>query len=138
MSATSRHPLSITSECPRPAISWNSVTAALRFWRWNAAFVMAQGTVLSRSPERILSGPRSGLNPEPAHPVRRAVLEHRAWFLGAVRHLLDLAGHPDARHAARALVTLRDGAMMGGYLDGADPVVDGLAWAARLIADART
>jgi len=28
--------------------------------------------------------------------------------------------------------------MMGGYLDGAAPAADGLAWAARLVADARS
>ena len=33
VSATSRHPLSMVSACPRPAISVNSVTPGFRFWR---------------------------------------------------------------------------------------------------------
>lgn len=54
--------------------------------------------------------------PDPENPVHRVVLEHRAWFHDALLGLLQAAGHPDPDRAARALVQLRDGAMVGGYL----------------------
>ncbi|MGK5532443.1 TetR/AcrR family transcriptional regulator [Streptomyces sp. URMC 129] len=56
--------------------------------------------------------------PDPRHPVRRLVAEHRAWFRGAVAALLRGCGHPRPDAAAASLVMLRDGAMVGGHLDG--------------------
>lgn len=50
--------------------------------------------------------------PDPEHPVHRAVLEHRQWFLDTV---IGLAG----REQAELFVLLRDGAMAAGCL--ADP-----------------
>ncbi|MGW8060816.1 TetR/AcrR family transcriptional regulator [Streptomyces ziwulingensis] len=54
--------------------------------------------------------------PDPAHPIHRAVLAHRQWFLNTVTDLLaeigDAPAGPDARH----LVMLRDGAMAAGCL----------------------
>jgi AcrR family transcriptional regulator len=50
--------------------------------------------------------------PDPGHPVHRAVLDHRQWFLGTVT---GLVGRP----AAELFVLLRDGAMASGCL--ADP-----------------
>ncbi|MFJ6692379.1 TetR/AcrR family transcriptional regulator [Streptomyces sp. NPDC091294] len=57
--------------------------------------------------------------PDPAHPVHRAVLAHRQWFLDTVTELLarvgdDPGGPADA--AGRHLVMLRDGAMAAGCL----------------------
>jgi AcrR family transcriptional regulator len=63
------------------------------------------------------------------HPVRRAVRDHRAWFIDCVRQVLTDAHHPDAPRASRALATLRDGTMVGGYLDDKDDVTDALVWA---------
>lgn len=57
--------------------------------------------------------------PDPAHPVHRAVLQHRDWFLGTVEDLFAATGKPDAEPAARHFVMLRDGAMAAGSL--ADP-----------------
>ncbi|MGK5442748.1 TetR/AcrR family transcriptional regulator [Micromonospora sp. URMC 105] len=54
--------------------------------------------------------------PDPAHPVRRAVEEHHAWFLQTLREQAAEAGHPDPDHTARALALLRDGALAGGAL----------------------
>ncbi|CAL9553964.1 MULTISPECIES: TetR/AcrR family transcriptional regulator [Streptomyces] len=57
--------------------------------------------------------------PDPAHPVHRAVLAHRQWFLDTVTELLarvgDEPGGP-ADAAGRHLVMLRDGAMAAGCL----------------------
>ncbi|WP_328657965.1 TetR/AcrR family transcriptional regulator [Streptomyces sp. NBC_00334] len=68
--------------------------------------------------------------PDPAHPVHRAVLAHRQWFLDTVTELLaaaagvggeDGTGEGDvpagsAAAAGRHLVMLRDGAMAAGCL----------------------
>ena len=59
--------------------------------------------------------------PDPAHPVHRAVIQHRDWFLGAVEELFVETGKPDAGPAARHFVMLRDGAMSAGCL--ADPAL---------------
>ncbi|MFE2055957.1 TetR/AcrR family transcriptional regulator [Streptomyces sp. NPDC059446] len=59
--------------------------------------------------------------PDPAHPVHRAVLAHRQWFLDTVTDLLAQTGDTPAEPAARHLVMLRDGAMAAGCLF--DPVL---------------
>ncbi|MGW7464490.1 TetR/AcrR family transcriptional regulator [Streptomyces xantholiticus] len=55
--------------------------------------------------------------PNPEHAVRRLIAEHRAWFRDALTSLAAACGHPDPPTAAATLVLLRDGAMVGGYLD---------------------
>ncbi|MFC8224517.1 TetR/AcrR family transcriptional regulator [Streptomyces sp. NPDC057287] len=59
--------------------------------------------------------------PDPAHPIHRAVLAHRQWFLNTVTDLLAQTGYAPAEPAARHLVMLRDGAMAAGCLF--DPVL---------------
>ncbi|MFE5601189.1 TetR/AcrR family transcriptional regulator [Streptomyces coelicoflavus] len=56
--------------------------------------------------------------PDPEHPVHRAVLAHRQWFLDTVTELLTRVGegHAPAEAAGRHLVMLRDGAMAAGCL----------------------
>lgn len=54
--------------------------------------------------------------PDPAHPVHRAVLTHRQWFLGTVTELFAATGKPDPEPAGRHFVMLRDGAMAAGCL----------------------
>ncbi|EGX58433.1 transcriptional regulator [Streptomyces zinciresistens K42] len=54
--------------------------------------------------------------PDPAHPIHRAVLAHRQWFLDTVTELLAECGHTPADAAGRHLVMLRDGAMASGCL----------------------
>ncbi|MET9351772.1 TetR/AcrR family transcriptional regulator [Streptomyces sp. NPDC006617] len=54
--------------------------------------------------------------PDPAHPVHRAVLAHRQWFLDTVTELLARVGDGDGVAAGRHLVMLRDGAMAAGCL----------------------
>ncbi|MFD6421937.1 TetR/AcrR family transcriptional regulator [Streptomyces sp. NPDC060198] len=54
--------------------------------------------------------------PDADHPVHRAVLSHRQWFLDTVTGLLAETGDPAAAPAGRHLVMLRDGAMVSGCL----------------------
>jgi AcrR family transcriptional regulator len=55
--------------------------------------------------------------PDPAHPVRQLIAEHRAWFRGSLVELLRADGQAAPELVAGVLVVLRDGAMAGGYLD---------------------
>ncbi len=55
--------------------------------------------------------------PDPTHPVRRAVADHRDWLRQTFAGLLAAAGQAEPERVAEALVLLRDGAMVGGYLD---------------------
>ncbi|MBC2866361.1 TetR/AcrR family transcriptional regulator [Streptomyces mexicanus] len=54
--------------------------------------------------------------PDPDHPVHRAVLAHRQWFLDTVTGLLAQMGNAPAGPSGRHLVMLRDGAMASGCL----------------------
>jgi AcrR family transcriptional regulator len=54
--------------------------------------------------------------PDPDHPVHRAVLAHRQWFLDTVTELLARVSEAPAEAAARHFVMLRDGAMAAGCL----------------------
>jgi AcrR family transcriptional regulator len=55
--------------------------------------------------------------PDPRHPVRRVIAEHRRWFRGLLYGLLTDAGHPDADRTAAMLAILRDGLVIGSDLD---------------------
>ena len=55
--------------------------------------------------------------PDPAHPVRQAIAEHRRWFRGLLRDLLVADGHPDPERTADLLVALKDGLLVGADLD---------------------
>lgn len=57
--------------------------------------------------------------PNPDHPVRRVVADHRAWFRGILEDLLVAAHHPDAARTATMLLMLRDGLVVAGGLDDA-------------------
>jgi len=61
--------------------------------------------------------------PDPDHPVHRAVVQHRAWFLQTITGLFAEITAAQAEHAGRHFVMLRDGAMSAGYLG--DPVLAG-------------
>lgn len=62
--------------------------------------------------------------PDPAHPVHRAVLAHREWFLRTVTDLLAQVGEAPAEPAGRHFVMLRDGAMAAGCLSDPAEVSD--------------
>jgi AcrR family transcriptional regulator len=55
--------------------------------------------------------------PDPAHPVRSVIAEHRAWLRETVTGLAGRAGHPDPEYAGQVLVLLHDGARAGAGLD---------------------
>ncbi|MGV9348788.1 TetR/AcrR family transcriptional regulator [Streptomyces spiralis] len=61
--------------------------------------------------------------PDPDHPVHRAVVQHREWFLQTITGLFAEIATAQAEHAGRHFVMLRDGAMSAGYLG--DPVLAG-------------
>jgi AcrR family transcriptional regulator len=54
--------------------------------------------------------------PDPDHPVHRAVLAHRQWFLDTIRTLMTSIEERRAEAAAQHFVMLRDGAMSAGCL----------------------
>jgi hypothetical protein len=58
--------------------------------------------------------------PDASHPVRRAIEEHRDWYLGVLEDLLRHMGLPLPGDVADDLLLARDGAMSGGYVG--DPV----------------
>jgi hypothetical protein len=72
--------------------------------------------------------------PDAAHPVRKAVRAHRDWFAATLVEALRAADHDDAESAGRALVLLRDAALVGAYLDGPDQVVATFVRTAREVA----
>ncbi|OZM78867.1 TetR/AcrR family transcriptional regulator [Pseudonocardia sp. MH-G8] len=76
---------------------------------------------------------------DPAHPARRAIATHRAWFASFLKDLLGEMGIQDRATVADQLIILRDGGMVTGYL-GPDPaaLTDTLVKAGRaVINDAR-
>jgi AcrR family transcriptional regulator len=58
--------------------------------------------------------------PDPDSIVHRAVTAHRSWFRSLVLDLVTRAGAAEPTEAARTLIMLRDGAMVGGYLEDAE------------------
>jgi len=57
--------------------------------------------------------------PDPDSPVHQAVMAHRSWFRAVVIDLLARAGVAQPEQAGRTMMMLRDGAMVGGYLEDA-------------------
>ncbi len=55
--------------------------------------------------------------PDPQHPVRLVVRDHRAWFLDVVTEIIEKIAPAEAEPAARQFVMLRDGAMVAGYTE---------------------
>ncbi|MFI5590038.1 TetR family transcriptional regulator [Amycolatopsis sp. NPDC051758] len=54
--------------------------------------------------------------PERDSVVRQAALTHRAWFHQKLQDAFEQAGAADPPHSADAMVAMRDGAMVAGYL----------------------
>jgi AcrR family transcriptional regulator len=71
--------------------------------------------------------------PDSNSAVRQAVQAHRTWFHDTLLQLLTSAGHPDPAGAASRLVILRDGTMVGGYLDNHREVLASLATAVNAV-----
>jgi AcrR family transcriptional regulator len=55
--------------------------------------------------------------PDPAHPVREAIDEHRQWYHDLIRGLLVADGHTNPDRTAEILVILSDGLLSSGYVD---------------------
>ncbi|MFG2195865.1 TetR/AcrR family transcriptional regulator [Streptomyces sp. NPDC048639] len=64
--------------------------------------------------------------PADGSPIHQAVDAHRTWFHATLLDLFIAAGHPEPEKAARRLVLLRDGAMIGGYLGTPDESITSL------------
>ena len=62
--------------------------------------------------------------PDPAHPVHKAVLEHRQWFLATITELFAETGKIDPEPAGRHFLMLRDGAMTAGCLTDPAPICE--------------
>jgi AcrR family transcriptional regulator len=60
--------------------------------------------------------------PDPAHPVHKAVLAHREWFLRTITDLMAGVSETRPEAAARHFVMLRDGAMASGCLSDPAPI----------------
>ncbi|GAA2231064.1 TetR/AcrR family transcriptional regulator [Herbiconiux moechotypicola] len=75
--------------------------------------------------------------PDARSAVRRIVTAHRAWFAGALRERLTEAGlpAPAALRTAASLVLLRDGTLVGGYLDSPEAALDAFLATARDLLD---
>lgn len=59
-------------------------------------------------------------HPDPTHPIRALVTEHRDWYSTTMETLLSEAGHPLPGEGSDDFVLARDGAMAGGYAG--DPI----------------
>ncbi|MFF3946832.1 TetR/AcrR family transcriptional regulator [Streptomyces sp. NPDC001902] len=54
--------------------------------------------------------------PDPESPAHQAVLRHRAWFLQVLQDAFQRLGAADPARSADAMMAMRDGAMVAGYL----------------------
>lgn len=99
--------------------------------------VFEQGEAQAVSPEHMLESALEGIAddatrhhtrgcpfinataefPDPESPVRHVVADHRAWFKASLERYLADAGRPAPRETADALGILRDGVLIGSYLD---------------------
>lgn len=59
-------------------------------------------------------------HPDPTHPVRLLVAEHRDWYSKTIETLLTQMGHPLPGEGSDDFILARDGAMCGGYAG--DPI----------------
>lgn len=71
--------------------------------------------------------------PDPGHPVRVVVDEHRRWGIRTAREVLEKIGVPDAESVAEELMMLRDGAMISGYVSDPSTVGQNLFKAGRAV-----
>jgi AcrR family transcriptional regulator len=69
--------------------------------------------------------------PDPKSKVRQRVARHRAWFRETLERALAAAGRSDPEERAKALVLLRDAALVGGYLDGPESITHTFVKSAR-------
>lgn len=65
--------------------------------------------------------------PDPTHPVRVLIADHRDWYNESLFELMRTAEHPFAGDAADELMLAKDGALAGGYAG--DTIAAGAAMA---------
>ena len=65
--------------------------------------------------------------PNPTHPVRLLIAEHRDWYNETLHNLMRSAGHPVSGDAADEIMLAKDGALAGGYAG--DSIAAGAAMA---------
>jgi len=65
--------------------------------------------------------------PNPTHPVRLLIAEHRDWYNETLHNLMQSAGHPVSGDAADEIMLAKDGALAGGYAG--DSIAAGAAMA---------
>ena len=76
--------------------------------------------------------------PDPNHPVRVIVGDHREWYVETLADLLRGIGHPVPGDAADELLLARDGAFSGGYAGDSIAAVAAMSRvASRVLSDAR-
>jgi len=77
--------------------------------------------------------------PDPKHPVREVVTNHREWYTEVVAGLLNELGHPMPGDAADEFLLAIDGAQAGGYAGDPIAATTSLQRAVeRILADARS
>lgn len=77
-------------------------------------------------------------HPNPTHPIRLLVSEHRDWYSTTIEALLTQMGHPLPGEGADDFILARDGAMCGGYAGDPIAAVGALRRAvAHVLADAK-
>jgi transposase len=76
--------------------------------------------------------------PDPTHPVRVVIEQHRAWMHERFAALLSAAGHREPDDAAHMLVLLWDGVGVGGSFDDPDAVRSAARCAASTLIPATT
>ncbi|KQX07767.1 hypothetical protein ASC59_08550 [Leifsonia sp. Root1293] len=101
--------------------------------------VFAEGEAAAVSPEHMLESALEGIAddatrhhtrgcpfinataefPDAESPVRQVVAEHRAWFRSSLKRYLSDAGRPEPDATVDALAILRDGVLIGSYIDDA-------------------
>ena len=75
--------------------------------------------------------------PDPLHPVRTVIAEHRHWLHALVAGRLELLGASDPDQLADQLLMLRDGAMVHGYVEDGTAAARALTEAGRALVLAR-
>jgi AcrR family transcriptional regulator len=71
--------------------------------------------------------------PDPGHPGRRLIADHRAWLTAQCAELLGRLGVTGAEQKATQLMMLRDGAMLAGYVGDPTTVAADLVAAATAV-----
>jgi len=75
--------------------------------------------------------------PDPAHPVRQAVAEHRRWLRDLYRDLLAAGDHPEPERTADMLLLLRDGLTVSFDLDDPEAVRTAVQQTLTMVLDPR-